>query len=374
MNNEVFDCAIVGGGLGGLTLAIQLAGAGYSVVLFEREKYPFHKVCGEYISMESYNFLERIGLPLSDIDPPVITEVLISAPNGNSITRKLSPGGFGISRYTLDHTLADLAVRKGVVLLQETKVNDIAYKQGIFSVKAGPGEYQAKVACCAYGKRSLLDNKLNREAKREKKNYMAAKYHVKLDLPENRIGLHNFKDGYCGISKVDDGKYCLCYLTNAQNLGDNHNDIRQMEQNVLMRNPFLRKYFSEAVFLNRTPFAISQITFSKKTAVEDNILMVGDAAGNIAPLCGNGMSMAMHASFLAFQLIKKHLDRNISFEKMLLSYEAQWNDLFSGRINSGRRLQYLFGKESLTNAAIGILKYMPAFTDILIGKTHGDRF
>src|SRR5579872_4355800 len=128
MNSEVFDCAIVGGGLAGLTLSIQLADAGYSVILFEKEKYPFHKVCGEYISMESHDFLERIGFPFSEIDTPLITEVRISAPNGSSVTRNLGTGGFGVSRYTLDAIIAALAIKKGVILLQETKVNDIAFE------------------------------------------------------------------------------------------------------------------------------------------------------------------------------------------------------------------------------------------------------
>ena len=55
------DCAIAGGGIAGLCLANLLASSGKSVLLLEKEKYPFHKVCGEYISMESYDFLCRIG-------------------------------------------------------------------------------------------------------------------------------------------------------------------------------------------------------------------------------------------------------------------------------------------------------------------------
>src|ERR1017187_9879034 len=98
MNDVIFDCAIIGGGLAGLTLAIQLADAGRTVVLFEKEKYPFHKVCGEYISMESYGFLERIGIPLSKMGLPMIDTIKISSPNGNSFTQKLDLGGFGISR------------------------------------------------------------------------------------------------------------------------------------------------------------------------------------------------------------------------------------------------------------------------------------
>jgi len=55
-----YDIAIIGGGLAGLSLAILAADASYKVALVEKENYPFHKVCGEYISLESYNFLMRL--------------------------------------------------------------------------------------------------------------------------------------------------------------------------------------------------------------------------------------------------------------------------------------------------------------------------
>jgi len=374
MSNKIFDCAIVGGGLAGLTLAIQLSDAGYSVILFEQKKFPFHKVCGEYISMESYGFLERIGMPLSSLNLPIINEIKISAPNGNSITRKLDLGGFGISRYTLDSTLAALAIKKGVLLLEETKVTDIAFENDLFTIKTTKHTYLAKVACGAYGKRSSLNKKSGEKTNFSSKNYIAVKYHIKLDFPDNRIELHNFKDGYCGLSKVDGDNYCLCYLTNSQNLRDNNNDIKQMEKNVLMKNLFLKKYFSEAVFLYDQPLTISQITFSKKKAIENNILLLGDSAGNIAPLCGNGMSMAMSASYIAFQLIKKHLDKSISRQKMEALYENQWNHLFSNRIKTGKYIQHFFGRELLTNISVGILKKMPALTDKLISITHGKKF
>src|ERR1051325_9877761 len=103
MNNlNQYDIAVVGGGLAGLSLSIQLAKKGYSVVLFEKEKYPFHRVCGEYISRESWNFLENLGYPLSDLDLPMINNLIVSAPDGKFIEQSLPLGGFGISRYKID--------------------------------------------------------------------------------------------------------------------------------------------------------------------------------------------------------------------------------------------------------------------------------
>ena len=64
--HNLYDCAIIGGGLAGLCLAIQLAKNGHKIILFEKNQYPFHKVCGEYISMESWEFLPP-ELPSKDL-------------------------------------------------------------------------------------------------------------------------------------------------------------------------------------------------------------------------------------------------------------------------------------------------------------------
>ena len=74
-DEKTFDIAIIGGGLAGLCLAIQSAGKGYSTILFEKEKYPFHKVCGEYISLESWDFLSQQGVPLHLWNLPIIKNV-----------------------------------------------------------------------------------------------------------------------------------------------------------------------------------------------------------------------------------------------------------------------------------------------------------
>ncbi len=378
MNNKVYDCAIIGGGLAGLTLAVQLADSGRSVVLFEKEKYPFHKVCGEYISMESYSFLERLGIPLSSMNLPMINELKISSPNGTSFIRKLDMGGFGISRFTLDALLAELSVKKGILLLEETKVNNVSFKDNGFVLETTKGKYYSRITSGAYGKRSSLDNKSGKNTLQsttdKEKNYVAVKYHVKIDLPDNRIELHNFKNGYCGISKVDEDKYCLCYLTTAKNLSDSGNDIKRMEKEILMQNVFLKKYFTEAEFLYKQPLSISQLTFKKKSAVKNNMLLLGDAAGTITPLCGNGMSMAMRASFVASALINEYLDTHITREELCVLYEKRWNELFSKRIKIGYYIQHLFGRNYLTNMSIGLFKTLPSAADKLIRMTHGDIF
>lgn len=130
-----YDIGIVGGGLAGLTAAIQLRKKGYGVILFEKNKYPFHRVCGEYISMESRDHLINCGIDLPAFNLPHINKLNVSAPNGNLLKADLDLGGFGISRFTLDNLLYEEAKRHGVVMMEQTKVNDITYKNHFYEIQ-----------------------------------------------------------------------------------------------------------------------------------------------------------------------------------------------------------------------------------------------
>lgn len=375
--NEVYDVAIVGGGPAGLAASIRLAKAGHSVILFEREKYPFHKVCGEYISLESWNFLIDLGLPLQEMNLPIIDTLFLTAPNGKAFTTKLQPGGFGISRYKLDSLLANLAKQNGVHLIEETKIDDVLFDES-FHVRFHSKEIISKICCAAYGKRSNLDIKWERnflEAHDNRPdNFVGVKYHIRTDWKKNMIGLHNFENGYCGISKVEDDKYCLCYMTKAENLKRGNNNIDKLEETVLYRNPHLQKIFLNSERCGSFPVTISQINFNKKTQVENHILMLGDSAGMIAPLCGNGMSIALHTSKIAAKFINDFLEEKISRDEMENIYVKQWKHFFSGRLKTGRSLQHFFGNDRLSNFFVGTFKLFPFLSKPLIKMTHGKPF
>lgn len=373
-----FTVAIVGGGLAGLSLSILLSKAGYKTVLFEKEKYPFHKVCGEYISMESWNFIENLGLNLSNLDLPIIKKLAVSSPNGKLIYSDLDIGGFGISRYFLDNELKNIAVQNGVTLYEETKVNDVTFDGESFHLKWNSGETTSSIVAGCFGKRSNLDIKWKRNFVQQKpgklNNYIGVKYHVKNNTPHDEISLHNFSDGYCGFSKIEKDEYCLCYLTTAKNLKDNHNSLREMEKNVLFKNPFLEKIFSESEFVFKEPVTISQISFDKKLPVENHLLMLGDAAGLITPLCGNGMSIAFHSAKIAFEDITSFLQNKISRKQMEENYAKKWKTHFAKQLRNGRIIQYFFGKERMTNLFINVIKPFPFIIRQLIKLTHGNEF
>jgi flavin-dependent dehydrogenase len=384
-NNVSYDVAVVGGGLGGLALSIQSARAGYRTILFEKEEYPFHRVCGEYISLESWNFLEELGLPLSDMNLPIIKRVLVSSPSGRSIQKGLPLGGFGISRYAIDHDLSQIAVRAGAVVADGVKVTDVSFNGQGFTVQLATrngnlqyNEIQATIVAGSFGKRSNLDVKWRRPFTQHKpnklNNYIGVKYHIRTEHPADLIALHNFSNGYCGISQIEDNKYCLCYLTTADNLKRCNNSIEEMEHRVLRKNPFLEKIFTSSEFVLEQPVIISQISFEKKSPIEHNVLMVGDAAGMITPLCGNGMSMALHAGKLAFREINDFLKNGGSRDVMETRYATAWKKHFAGRLRIGRFIQFFFGHALLSNLLIAAVKPFPRVTGWLIRQTHGEPF
>jgi flavin-dependent dehydrogenase len=372
----VYDVAIVGGGLGGLTLSIQLRKLGYSVILFEKEVFPFNKMCGEYISMESYDYLQRLGLNLDALNLPKITQLQISSPSGKKIHSSLDLGGFGIRRYTLDFLLSKIAIANGVSLQQGERVLEMDEVDDVFVLRSANNNYSARITIGAYGKRSNLDRKFGRLplVRRSTKNYVAVKYHVYVDHPSNVIGLHTFQGGYCGISKVDDDIYCLCYLIDADFLKASNNDIKQMERDYLRKNPVLEIYFSSAKFINTEPITISQLTFQKKSTSKNNFLFVGDAAGSIVPCFGNGMSMAMHAANDLSGLLDKYFRTELSLQDVIEQYNSIWDESNKSRIQLGEVLQQQFAHKNRSELLIRFLSLFPFLMHLVIKKSHGKPF
>jgi menaquinone-9 beta-reductase len=376
MNNDtLYDAAIVGGGLAGLSAAIVLGKKGYRVVVFEKEKYPFHKVCGEYISLESRAFLIALGVPLDSWDLPVISRLSVTSPDGTELNQQLPLGGFGVSRYRIDNEMKLIAQQNNVDVFENTRVHEIRFNTNTFVLITDKGEWQSLICCSAAGKRSNLDVKWKRKFTQQKpnalNNFIGVKYHAVLEYPRTLISLHNFSNGYCGIAPVEDNKTCICYLTTASNLRASGNDIRLMEEKFLFRNVFLKEAFENAAMIYDKPLTISQISFDKKEQVIDHVLMLGDAAGMIAPLCGNGMSMALFSSRIASEMIEKFLSGSISRDEMESEYIKKWINAFGRRLFAGRVIQSLFGKEWITNKTVGVLKHFPHLVSRIIKQTHG---
>ncbi|TCZ74987.1 NAD(P)/FAD-dependent oxidoreductase [Flaviaesturariibacter aridisoli] len=383
MSNETrYDAAIIGGGLAGLSAGIGLARAGHSVILFEKGHYPAHRVCGEYVSFESWSYLQHLGLPLETWDLPEIHRLRLTAPDGRAFEARLPLGGFGISRYKLDAALASCARAAAVTVVEGARVTAVDGTEPFrITVEIRDGAtrvIEARACCGAWGKRANLDVGWGRaflqRTDRRLDNFVAVKYHLQSNWPAHSIGLHNFPGGYCGISGVEEGRTSLCYLVRAEALRACGGKLARLEAEVLGTNPHLRRIFSESSVLEPFPLTISQISFQTKAAVERGVLLLGDAAGMISPLCGNGMSIALHTGKLAAGLTAAFLEGTCSRREMEDAYAKGWRTHFSGRLGRGRLLQRFFGSRRASIAFVRLFCAFPALAKPVIRSTHGEIF
>ncbi len=368
------DVIIIGGGLAGLINAIQIQRAGFKVMLFEEKRYPFHRVCGEYISNEVIPYLEKNQLYPTKLNPAVLTQFHLSSISGNSLRMPLDLGGFGISRYAYDQWLAEKAKNEGVRIVHE-RVIDTSFHDDSFTVTTNnENEHQSKLVIGAFGKRSGLDKSLQRQFIKKRSPYVGVKYHIKTGLvAQNEIALHNFQGGYCGVSRVEKDVFNLCYLSHRSNL-KKHGSIPKMEDEVLKRNRFLNELLSHSEVLFEKPEVINEITFEKKEPVFNHILMSGDSAGMITPLCGNGMAMAIHSAKILSELIIEHLEAEFNRSKLEQDYSMAWNRLFANRLWTGRKIQKLFGSSIVSRSAVILGKTVKPFANFLMKQGHGSPF
>lgn len=371
---NAYEVIIVGAGLAGLTAALALSRSGVSVALIEKNNFPKHKVCGEYISNEVRDYLESFGLDLSDADP--IQHLRFSTAGGRMLETSLPLGGFGISRFTLDHRLWKLCQASGVVCVQE-KVEDLQvniqadqeYPAKV--VMASGHELRAKVLLATHGKRAALDRQLDRSFIQQKSPWVAFKEHYTSSaFPSGSVELHSFQGGYCGLSRTENGSVNLCFLIHQNRL--NKGTSRDALLGVLSENPHLKAFLQEATPLFDRPMSIAQISFGIKESVENHILYAGDSAGLIHPLCGNGMAMAIHAASIGAQLISSFLAGEINRPTLESEYSKKWKKHFQTRMRTGRYIQNLIGKKVLSEPLVPLLNQYPHLVQKLIQLTHGE--
>lgn len=371
MNKETtFDVIIIGGGLAGLTSAIHLSKFSKQVLLIEKNEFPKHKVCGEYISNEVLPYLNSLGIDPIKEGAKQVSKVELTTVKSNLIESNLPLGGFGMSRYFLDDLLAKKAKSKGVKIVQDI-VFSVDFNEGFFTIQTKTeATFQSKIVIGAFGKRSTLDVKMNRDFIKKKSPYLAVKTHVKGDFPEDVVALHNFKGGYCGVSKVENDSINLCYIADYKSF-KKYKNIEEFQEQVIFKNHYLKEVFKNSKPVFEKPLTISQISFETKKPVENHIIMCGDTAGMIHPLCGNGMGMAIASAQMASEQILKFLNNEITRTQLEKNYLRNWNKEFKTRLKTGHFIAWLFRNQNISQIAYSILKAFPSLLPKIIQFTHG---
>jgi menaquinone-9 beta-reductase len=376
MTATTYDAAVIGGGLAGCSAAIHLARQGARVALFEAKTYPHHKVCGEFLSPECLSLLDELGaMPaIQEAAPRSIHTVHISAPDGTAWKTELPGVALGLSRYRLDHLLAQTAQVCDVALFESTTVNNLEGNLGQgFQVEARTGsgrvDVSARAVIGAHGKRSSLDRGLKRTFLQQSQPFVALKVHLDAPPMPGRIELHGFPGGYCGLSEVEGGRINLCLLAREDVFREAGATIPAFIAWMRAQNPNLEERLRAAQPVTEW-YSIAQVPFVDKTALEADILMAGDSAGLIAPLAGDGMSMALQGGKLAALHVGDFLNGRMTASQLRQQYPAVWRREFGGRLRLGRGLQTLMLRPRFLSLGLHAINYVPPLGNFIVQHTR----
>lgn len=268
------DITIIGGGIAGLSLGIALLSRGLQVRLHEAFRYPRHRVCGEFISGVDGKTLERLGVDdlVADAKPLVSTGWYDS--RGEILAASLPRAALGISRFRLDHRMAERFRERGGRLEQgnRLRLRDLE----------GPGT----VLCTG-------------RPPRKESDWIGLKSHFQdLELSKD-LEMHLGENGYLGMSGIEDGRVNVCGLFKKRN------DISARKGETLVR-------YIRAVGLGgladrleaadpdpSSSLGVSAFSFGYQLERDCPHLRLGDRGAIIPPFTGNGMSMAFESAEMA---------------------------------------------------------------------------
>lgn len=374
--NRILDVAVLGAGIAGSSLAKSLADLGYETVLIDRNHFPRHKVCGEFLSPESRSMLNTLGLHgvVESLQPVLINRTRLIISSGNTLEIPLPSAALGVSRFLLDSTLHRAASSSGVHVQTATTVTSVLPSDRGFIIHAKQGEvshtYRARAVIAAWGANCRSGLPGHQPVGSVKNAYIGVKSHFSGIEMEPVVELYFFDGGYLGISPIEGGLVNVAALLKREAFRTSEKSILGLIDAACDRNPSLYRKLRNAVPVHGTQTAVAPVHLNRKPLAWDIVPNVGDAAIMIPPLCGDGMSMALRSALLCAPLADQYLRGAISLSRWQQEYSQSIRREFKGPMKWGRRLQRLFGVPVLPRVLLYAAQLAPELAFGLVKATR----
>jgi flavin-dependent dehydrogenase len=294
------DILIAGGGPAGAAAAIALVQAGREVTLLEREEVPGHKICGEFVSGETRNYLTALGMDLRALGGHRITHVRL-ARGAKTMTARLPFEGVGLTRKVLDGAMLEHAVASGVMVRRgvtvrkitgievETSQNEMLRPH---SLLLATGKHEARGAARAGRPGGTVGFKNYFSLSPAQTAAMA--HHVELII---------FPGGYAGLELVETGEANFSLLIDARELRQLGGKWENLLEYLQTSSPHLAMRLSGAQAMLAAPLTIARVPygFLHRPSRDDppRRFRLGDQAAVIQSFTGDGMAIALHSAALA---------------------------------------------------------------------------
>jgi flavin-dependent dehydrogenase len=330
---------IAGGGIAGLTLGVLLRQVGVPVEIWDAGRYPRHKVCGEFMSGRGAALLQRLDRPIQ-LRGVFSRSICFFDGNVQSAVMQLPDPACCVSRFELDASLASVFARSGGILLQGCRWTESFEGEGVVR---------------ASGRRLVRD---------EGPAWTGIKIHARHYELRADLELHCSSHGYVGISELPDGEVNICGLLRAvpkiaiAERRMSHPDFLSYFGTVLGNETIAR--FKGVDFDIDSFCSVAGISLKTDSAGCSEECRVGDSISIIAPLTGNGMSLAIETAFLAAPFLAAYSRGELDWAKARGEISQCCDKRFRLRRRFSSILQKIVLSQAGRNVMLSSFKTMPS--------------
>ncbi len=277
----MFDCIIVGAGPGGATSAYHLAKKGYSVLVLEKASLPRYKPCGGGVSPAIAQWFDFDFTPVID---NTVKEVQYTFKMDDPVTSKLKKVEpmWMVRRDTFDQFLMNQATQAGAELKDNTEVTGIKFEGDSYQVNTANGSFACRYLIAADGVTGPMAQWLGLG---ERQEFFGASLEVETEVPSDQKNTAFFDFG-----SVNNG-FIWCfpksngYSISAGIMRPKKSKPEEIKKQVTN---YANKLGLDLKNSEYTEYPLSLWTESLPLHT-NNALLVGEAAGILDPLIGEGI-------------------------------------------------------------------------------------
>ncbi|MGV9799673.1 NAD(P)/FAD-dependent oxidoreductase [Mycobacterium sp. NPDC003449] len=277
----MIDLLVAGGGPAGLATAVHAARAGLEVVVVEHRRGPIDKACGEGLMPHSVRQLERLGVHIDGTACKPFYGIRYLDGRRTAEARFRNGAGRGVRRTVLHAALSDAAAAAGAKVVQG-EVGEVT--QDAMSVSAAG--FRARYLAAADGLHSPIRRSLGLTRGDVRRRRWGIRRHIQIAPWSDCVEVHWAHDTEAYVTPVGDDCVGVAILKSTRGGFDEH--LRQF--------PELTERIDGLPHGQDRAAGPLQQKVRHRTA--GRVLLVGDAAGYIDALTGEGMGLAFGAAEL----------------------------------------------------------------------------
>jgi menaquinone-9 beta-reductase len=284
-----FDVCIVGAGPAGCAAAVTATRNGRRVLLVDKDTFPRHKVCGEFVSFESVSLLtDLLGQRIAGV--PLASVRLFR--NRHVQQAALPATALSVSRFELDHQLLCAAERSGASIMTGERVKQIDKDANGFLISTARDSYRADRVINAAGRWS----EFRLPPKVSLRPWIGIKQHFHEPSPHHSTDLYFFPGGYCGVQPIASDRINVCALVEVRS-------ATTMDSMLALSSALHERARTWQPLTG--PIATAPIIFGPPRPIANDMFNVGDAAAFIDPFLGDGISIALQTGTLAAECLQQ---------------------------------------------------------------------